>query len=420
MPRTWLASLIVLPFLLTAASGADIRGGDAPTRDWPAWRGPHRTARSSETGLLQSWPEGGPRLLWTATGIGEGFSTPSVAGKFIYVMGNRDGNELIFALDRGSQGKIVWQHALGPVRHDGGGYPGPRSTPSVDGRRVYALGLNGDLVCLDAQRGNELWRHNLKEDFDGQVGGWGYSESVLVDGPWVVCTPGGKRATLLALNKTDGKPVWESPVGDVADYSSIMPIEVAGLKQYVQLTKQGVVGVKADDGTFLWRYNAPANGTANAATPIFADDSVFAASGYGQGGGRVGLTREADAIRAEEIYFTKKMKNHHGGMVLIDGYLYGADEAILTCLDFKTGDVKWQDRAPGKCSILYADGMLYCRSEGGPMSLVKATPDGFELAGHFDQPDRSQRQAWPHPVIADGRLYLRDQDKLFCYDVRAK
>jgi outer membrane protein assembly factor BamB len=419
MPPTWCASLILLPLLLCSASGADIRKSAAPAHDWPAWRGPDRTGRSSETGLLSAWPEGGPKLLWTAVGLGDGFSTPSIAGKLIYVMGNRDGNELVLALDRTSQGKIVWQHALGPVRHDGGGYPGPRSTPTVDGRRVYALGLNGDLVCLDALKGGEQWRHNLKDDFDGQVGGWGYSESVLVDGPWVVCTPGGKRATLVALNKTNGQPVWEAPVGDVADYASILPIEVAGLRQYVQLTKQGVVGVKADDGTFLWRYNAPANGTANAATPLFANDSVFAASNYGQGGGRVGLTREGDAIAAEQIYFTKKMKNHHGGMVLIDGYLYGADDSLLTCLDFKTGEVKWQDRAPGKCSIVYADGMLYCRNEGGPVMLVKATPDGFQPAGRFEQPDRSQRNAWPHPVIADGRLYLRDQDKLFCYDVRA-
>jgi len=250
------------------------------------------------------------------------------------------------------------------------------------------------------------------------VGGWGYSESVLVDGPWVVCTPGGDQATILALNKDDGTPVWQAKVGDTADYSSIIKIEVEGVKQYVQLTKQGVIGVSAANGDFLWRYNAPANGTANASTPVFGEAGVFAASGYGTGGGLVHLNRNGNQFEVKEVYFTREMKNQHGGMVLVDGHLYGADEGILTCLEFKTGKIKWQDRGPGKCSVVYADGMLFCRSENGPVSLVRATPAKFELLGQFDQPERSNAHSWPHPVVADGRLYLRDQDNLFCYDVR--
>ncbi|HEX7447790.1 MAG TPA: PQQ-binding-like beta-propeller repeat protein [Pirellulales bacterium] len=390
------------------------------SRDWPAWRGPQRNGCSAETGLLATWPEGGPRLLWTATGLGEGFSTPSVVGDRIYVMGNREGQELVLSLDAAARGDAVWAAVLGPIRHDGGGYPGPRSTPTVDGNRVYALGLNGDLLCVDADSGKEIWRHDLPGEFGGQVGGWGYSESVLVDGPWVLCTPGGREATLLALNKTNGKRVWQSKIGDTADYSSIIAIEADGVKQFVQFTKQGVIGVSGKNGQLLWRYDAPANGTANCATPVFADDSVFAASGYGAGGGLVHLTKKGRKFNAEQVYFTKEMKNHHGGLVLVDGYLYGSDDpGVLTCLDFKTGEIKWRDRSCGKCSLLYADGMLYCRSEQGLMSLVRATPERFELAGRFDQPQRSDRSAWPHPVIAGGRLFLRDQDKLLCYDVQA-
>ncbi|HUY35721.1 MAG TPA: PQQ-binding-like beta-propeller repeat protein [Pirellulales bacterium] len=386
--------------------------------DWPAWRGADRSGVSHESGLMTSWPEGGPNLLWKCSGLGEGFSTPSIAGKLIYAMGNANGQEWVFALDRTQRGKQVWATPVGLVRHHGGGYPGPRSTPTVDGNRVYALGLNGDLVALDAKHGKLIWRHDLKGEFGGSVGGWGYSESVLVDGPLLVCTPGGAEATMLALNKDDGAPVWRAKVGDTADYSSIIKIEVDGVKQYVQLTRQGVIGVNAANGEFLWRYNGPANGTANASTPVFGEAGVFAATGYGHGGGLVHLTRRGDQFDAKEVYFTKNMKSQHGGMVLVDGYLYGSDDAIFTCLDFKTGEIQWTDRAPGKGSVVCADGLLFCRSEGGPVSLVRASPEKFELLGQFEQPERSAAASWPYPVVAGGRLYLRDQDNLFCYDVR--
>ena len=387
--------------------------------DWPSWRGPRRDARCDETGLLRTWPEGGPKLAWQADDLGEGFSTPSVVGNLVYLMSNKDGQEWVLALDRTKQGTGVWGRATGPVIHDGGGYPGPRSTPAVDGNRVFALGLSGELVCLDSKTGKQHWRHNLLADFGGRVGHWGYSESPLVDDKWVLCTPGGDQATIVALLKTSGKLVWSAAVGDTADYSSILPIQVAGTKQYVQFTKQGVIGVNGKNGAPLWRYNAPANGTANCATPLFAHDCVFAGSGYGTGGGLVRLKKNRKLWEAEQVYFTSEMKNHHGGMVVVDDFIYGCDDpGILRCLDFKTGETKWQDRSCGKCSVLYADGMLYCRSEDGRVSLVRASPDRFELAGRFDQPNRSDRQAWPHPVIAHGQLYLRDQDKLFCYDLK--
>ncbi|OYV81086.1 MAG: hypothetical protein B7Z73_18495, partial [Planctomycetia bacterium 21-64-5] len=358
--------------------------------DWPSWRGPRRDARCDETGLLGEWPEGGPKLAWQADGLGEGFSAPSVAGKLVYVMGNKDGQEWVLALDRTKEGQGVWAVPTGPVRSNGGGYPGPRSTPTVDGNRVFALGLNGDLVCLDAKTGKPHWRHNLMADFGGRVGNWGYCESVLVDDKWLLCTPGGDQATIVAMLKTSGKPVWASAIGDTADYASIVPIQVAGMKQYVQLTHQGVVGVSAKNGELLWRYDKPANGTANCSTPVFFDDAVFAASGYGTGGGLVHLSKARKAWEATEVYFTSEMKNHHGGMVVVDGCLYGCDDpGILRCLDFKTGKSLWQDRSCGKCSVLYADGMLYCRNEQGLVSLVRASPMSFELKGRFQQPDRS-------------------------------
>ncbi|HEV3341202.1 MAG TPA: PQQ-binding-like beta-propeller repeat protein [Pirellulales bacterium] len=389
------------------------------TGDWPAWRGPRRDGRSDETGLMSSWPEGGPKLLWKAEGLGEGYSTPSVAGNLIYLMGNKDGQEWVLAVDRTKEGQGVWAFSTGPIDHGGGGYPGPRSTPTVDGNRVFALGLAGELVALDAKTGKVHWRHNLVKDFGGKVGGWGYAESVLIDDKWLLCTPGGDEATIVALLKTNGKPVWQDALGDTASYSSILPIQIEGVKQYVQFTAQGVVGVNAKNGDLFWRYDRPANGTANCSTPLFSGDGVFAASGYGTGGGLAQIKKNRKKWDATEVYFTPEMKNHHGGMVLVDGYLYGSDDpGVLRCLDVKTGKSMWQDRSCGKCSLVYADGMLYCRSEQGLMSLVLATPNGFELKGRFEQPERSDRNAWAHPVVAGGRLYLRDQDKLFCFDLR--
>lgn len=409
MKHCLLLLLLILPLDAQGAEG-----------DWPAWRGPRRDARSDATGLLKSWPDAGPKLLWTAQGLGEGFSTPSIAGKFVYLMGNKDGQEWVLAIDRTESGKGIWATPIGLVRRDGGGYPGPRSTPTVDDNRVFALGLNGDLVCLDAKSGKPYWQHDLVGEFGGEIGAWGYTESVLVDDKFVFCTPGGSQATMLGLLKTNGKPVWRATFGDPAGYASMIAVESGGTRQYVQFTSRGVVGVNAKNGSLLWRYDKPANGTANCATPLFVDNSVFAASNYNTGGGLVRLKKGRKTWEASEVYFTQEMNNHHGGMVLVDGYLYGSDNSILRCLDFQTGKTVWKDRSCGKCSLLYAEGMLYCRGEDGLVSLVSATPESFQLKGRFEQSQRSNRQAWPHPVIAGGCLYLRDEDRLLCYDVRSE
>jgi outer membrane protein assembly factor BamB len=416
-----LAVLAVLMILAQPAVSGDMKAetGATATGEWPQWRGPDRNNVSRETGLLASWPADGPKLLWKAQGLGGGYGSLAVAGGRIFGMGYRGDDEILWAREAGT-GKEAWTARIATADRKVGVGDGTRSTPSVDGDRVYGLGVEGDLVCLSAADGKLRWQKNLVKDFGGGKPGFGYCESVLVDGDRVVATPGGKDATLVALNKLTGEPVWKAqvPEGDAAQYASAIAADVNGQREYIQFLSRGVVGVSAKDGKFLWRYDKPANGSANCSTPIFHDNQVFAASSYGKGGGLAKLAANGDAITATEVYFTRQMKNHHGGMVLVNGYLYGFDEAILTCLNFETGQVAWDNRSVGKGSVLYADGRLYVLGEGGTMGLIEASPSGYVEKGRFTLPDRSGKNLWAHPVIAGGRLYLRDQDTLLCYDIR--
>jgi outer membrane protein assembly factor BamB len=392
--------------------------------DWPAWRGPDRTGLSTETGLLKEWPAMGPKLLWKATGLGNGFSTPSVAGGRLFVLGTEGKEERLIAVNV-ADGKQLWATPIGTMA---GGHPGPRSTPTVDGDVLYVISSDGKLVCADAGKGTVHWRKDLKADFGGKSGGWAYAESPLIDGDVLVCTPGGETATLVALNKKTGELIWKAPVTGLqggrrsyatAAYSSVIVAAVAGERQYIQFLSGGVVGIAAKEGKLRWHYDKPANGTANCSTPIFRDDAVFAASAYGNGGGLARLTRDGTEFKAEEAYFIKQMQNHHGGMILVGDHVYGSGSAALLCVNFKTGEIVWQERSVGKGSVAYADGHLYVRSEGGPVALVEATPTGYKEKGRFTQPDRSSQKSWPHPVIAGGKLFLRDWDILLCYDVKA-
>ena len=421
--RLWLPGLILLAAPFAAPDNSALWAGPY---DWPQWRGVHRDATSPETGLLQEWPKQGPPLAWKVTGLGAGYSEVSVADGRVFTMGERRNPEepkgqvetFVIALDE-ENGKELWATRIGARYGDGG----PRSTPTVDGDRVYALSPHGDLLCLDAATGKPRWGKNLPKDFGGQVGGWHYSESVLIDGDRLVCTPGGKEATLVALDKKTGDTAWKAKVpkdGDRAEYSSVVIADVDGQKQYIQFLGRGVVGFKAEDGTFLWRYDHPANGTANCSTPVYHDGRLFAASAYGTGGGLVRLTRNGEETTAQEVYFIKGMQNHHGGMVLVDGYLYGEGGGRLHCIDFKSGEVMWQEGRPGKGSVAYADGRLYYRNEGGPIMLVEANPKKYVERGRFEQPQRGSGPCWAHPVIANGKLYLRHADLLFCYDVKQR
>jgi outer membrane protein assembly factor BamB len=299
----------------------------------------------------------------------------------------------------------------------------------VDDDRVYAISSDGKLACLDSARGEQKWLKDLKKEFGGRSGGWAYTESVLIDGDVLVCTPGGEDATLVALNKKSGSLIWKASIAGLpgkkraystAGYSSAIVAEISGVKQYIQFLSGGVVGIKASDGAFLWHYDKPANGTANCSTPIVHDGCVFAASAYGNGGGMARITGEGSRFNAEEAYFLSAMQNHHGGMVLVGDHVYGTNGSSLLCVNFKTGKIAWQDRCVGKGSVAYADGHLYVRSESGPAALVEATPEGYKEKGRFNQPERSSQRAWPHPVIAGGKLYLRDWDRLFCYDIKGQ
>lgn len=417
--RKLLLGCLLLLAAVGARAGAPQGAFRPKPHDWPQWQGPERTAVSKETGLLQAWSKGGPPLAWKAKGLGAGYSTPSVAAGRIFTMGNRGKTEYVLALAEKDGGEL-WAAAVGPVRGDGGGFPGPRCTPTVDGSLVYALGLNGDLLCLEAASGKERWRKDLVKEFGGSPGGWGYTESPLVDGDKLIVTPGGRKATLLALDKRTGETAWtcKVPQGDTAGYASAIAADVQGQRQYLQFLSGGVLGVAAEDGTFLWRYKGPANGIANISTPVFHDDHVFAASAYSKGGGLARLVREGSKTTATEVYFVRDMQNHHGGMVLLDGYLYGEGQGQLTCLEFKSGEIQWQSDKPGKGSIAYADGRIYYRSEGGRVTLVEPNPKKYVEHGSFEERDRSGRNTWAHPVIANGRLYLADQDVLSCYNVK--
>jgi len=387
--------------------------------DWPQWQGPERTAISKETGLLKTWGKDGPPLLWKVKGLGGGYTTPSVAKGRIFGMSYKGEDEVVWALDE-KDGKELWSVRIA-AKGKAGFNEGSRCTPTVDGDVLYALGISSDLVCLDVATGAERWRKHLIKDFGGRMmSSWGYSESPLVDGNKLIVTPGGK-SSLVALDKKTGATLWAAQVegNDGAGYSSVIAADVQGVRQYIQFMGKGVVGVAAEDGKYLWRYDKPANRTANISTPVYFNDHVFAASGYGTGGGLVKLTKQAPGtFRAEEVYFTKDMQNHHGGMVLVDGYLYGNNGGQLACIELLTGKVMWNERKAGKGSIAYADGHLYYRSEGGPIVLVEANPKAYVEKGRFTQPEQSGKRTWPHPVLANGKLYILDQDALQCYDVR--
>lgn len=394
----------------------------APAADWPQFRGPNRDGVSKETGLLQEWPKDGPKKLWSVKNLGEGFGTPSVADGKIFGLGTRDKKDGVWCLNE-ADGKEVW---FAPIDNYSGHNQnnGPSGTPTVDNGKAYAMSSKGKVICVDVKTGKPDWQVDMMKEF-GVRGepGWGYCESPLIDGDKVIVTPGGKN-TIVALEKATGKVVWKAsvPEADRAHYSSAIAVEIAGQKQYVQFVSGGVVSVAASDGAFLWRYNKPANGTANCSTPLFSDGSVFAASAYGTGGGLATVTKDGDKFDAKQVYFDKAMQNHHGGMVLVDGYIYGTGSSQLRCIEFKTGKVAWESNKTGKGSVTFADGRLYCRNERGKgtLTLVEANPKEYVEKGRFDQPERSGKEAWAYPVIANGRLYIRDQDTLIAFDIKKK
>ncbi len=543
----------------------------ASADDWPQWQGPNRTAHSKETGLLKEWPKDGPPLAWKAKSLGGGDSMPSIAAGRIYGMSHRGSDEVVWALSE-KDGKEIWAVRIAPAHSTS--WPqskeGPSCTPTVDGDRLYVMGLAGNIACLQAADGKVVWQRNLVADFGGRSPMWSYRESPLVDGDKVICTPGGEETTMVALNKLTGETIWKSLVPDRsggpqnpfgggnrpgmmqmdptlstldadhnkeisadeltaaptallkldknqdgklsedelspqrgegggqgnrprrgpgimrmikalsaldadesgtieeaeiknavvalqkvdvnhdgklteeeagmkymgpqntgAAYSSPIAIDFGGQRQYVQLLAMTVAGVSAADGKLLWRYDKPANGMRiNISTPIYHDGDVFATSAYGAGGGLARLTKKPTGeFAAEEVWFSKSMENHHGGVILHDGALFGANGGngggYLACLDFKTGEVLWNERDSDKRrvtkgSVAFADGRIYYRTEEGPIVLIEPSRKEYIERGRFDQPERTDKPAWAHPVVANGKLYIRDQDTLFCYDIKAR
>ena len=380
---------------------------------WPQWRGPNRDGISKETGLLKQWPAEGPPLAWKATGAGRGYSSFAIANGKLYTMGLRGDREFVVAFDVAT-GKEVWATAHGSAfRNDRG--DGPRGTPTIDGDRIYALGGSGDLSALDTRTGKIVWSKNILREFGGSNITWGISESPLVLGNKVFVNAGGHDASIVALNKADGSVIWKSQ-SDEAGYSSAIPVDINGITQVVFFTAERAVGLDSKDGRLLWEYAKPANRTSNAATPIVRANRIFISSDYGTGGGVIEIKPDN---KAQEVYFTKDMKNHHSSSVLIGDYLYGFSSSILTAMKFDTGELAWRDRSVGKGSLVYADGNLYLLSENGVVGLVEATPTGYKEKGRF-RIQQDSLPTWAHPVVAGGMLYLRDQDTIYAYDVHEK
>ena len=396
--------------------------------DWPQWQGPERNNISREVGLLPRWPDKGPPLVWQIDDLGGGYSTPTIAGGLFFGMSYQGDEEVVWAR-AAATGKPVWSRVIAKANREVDYHEGSRGSCTIDDDRLYALGVSGDLVCLHATNGQPVWKANLIKDYEGILPhyreSYGYAESPLIDQAWVLVTPGGAKHTVVALDKLTGKRAWSAAVPEKrikgyarADYSSLIRAQTNGVRHYIQFLHGGLVGV-SDSGKLLWSWDKPSNDITNCSTPVFHRDRVFASSGYGKGGGLAQLKADANGLTVDEIWFNKHMKNHHGGMVLVGDHLYGAsDPDMLVCLEFATGKLMWQQRNLGRGSIISADGRLYYRSENGPMHLVEANSAEYRERGSFEPPGRSKYRAWCHPVIAQGRMYLRDQNVLQCYDVR--
>jgi outer membrane protein assembly factor BamB len=424
MPRLLLSLFLALALAVTL-----------PAADWPTFRGADRTDVSPDKGLLKSWPKDGPPLAWKATGIGVGFSSVAVQGDKVFTLGDTDDGCFLFAFDR-AKGDKLWQLKLGNTG-GGGGYKGPRSTPSTDGELVFALTHNGDLVCATV-KGEQKWAKNLKKDFGGSSGGWSYAESPLIDGDHLIVTPGGTKSAMVALEKKTGTPVWSGalPKSESAGYASVVIANFGAVKQYVTLMHNGLVSFGAKDGKLLWRYGTDEDrfgrNTANIPTPIIKGDYVFAAAGYGRGAALVKVTKDAGDFSVEEVYWQSELTNKHGGVVLVGDKLYGDrdDSSNFWCADFMTGKVQWARRGGkgpkgnpgdggGSASVTYADGKLYVRYSDAWVALVDATADKYTQISAFKVPN-GRHDTWAHPVVIDGKLYVRELDTLWVYDVKAK
>jgi outer membrane protein assembly factor BamB len=422
-----LRATVVLLFVAAigwALSAQKPEGPDRPRGYWPQWRGPERNSVSKETGLLKTWPEAGPPLYWSAKGLGAGVASVAVAGGRVFTLGKLGDDEHLTALDEGT-GKKLWAVPLGPAMK--GESPLMRylsqRTPTIDGERIYAFTARGDLVCCGTADGKELWRKSYPTDFQGRTGVWGWCDRPLVDGDRLICTPGGKDSTVVALDKKSGDVVWRCavPGAPSAAYCATTIAEVGGIRQYVAFLGRGPVGVAAKDGRFLWHYDKVSNATGNNYTPLVRGDLVFCASGYGKGMALLKLTADKEEVRADEVWFrSAPLQPWYDGTILVGDHVYAGGGRDVLCAELATGKTVWQDRGAigGAVSMASAEGNLYLLSQEGKVALIEASPKGYTLKGKFQIPDAVARPGATAPVIAGGRLYLRDDDRLFCYDIR--
>jgi outer membrane protein assembly factor BamB len=411
----WIAGIVILSKALPVFAD-----------NWPQWRGPQRDGISHETGLLGEWPKEGPKLLWRVENIGRGYSTPAVVNDRLYLMASEGlDNEFVEALDV-HDGKCIWSTRIGNVGNpkQQPNFPTARSTPTVEGDFLYALSSDGDLDCMDIKNGSVRWKKNLRSDFGGKTAEWAYAESPLIDGEALVCAPGGSEATVVALGKTSGDLIWKCPLAesDDAGFSSAIVVDTGEIREYVRLLTKGLVGIEASTGRLLWRYGKPISKYgANIQTPVASGEYVFCSS-TGTGGGVVRLKVQGKQVEAEQVYFGPEYQTAIGGVVKVGDYLYGTTGEALLCTEFTTGQVKWKERALGAASLCYADGRLYIHGENGDVAMIEPSPESYREKGRFTPTDQPQRanameKAWAYPVVSDGRLYIRDNNVLWCYAV---
>jgi len=422
--RSRLAVLVVTLLAAVGCGGqrsigpdSEVRGDQLPGQ-WPQWRGPDRSGVSSDTGLLKEWPKDGPPLVWKASKIGTGFASVAIADGKVYTLGDRDGTEFVVALDD-SNGQEIRAQRIGDAYNNSKGN-GPRSTPTVVGGLLYTMSAHGDLWCLSTDDLVPRWHVNILEKFGTENIKWGLSESPLVDGNLVVVVTWSAEGSIVAFDRSNGEIVWQSEGNtDEPGYASAIVATVGGVRQIIHFTGEAAVGIRASDGKPLWRNESAANDSANCATPLFHDDHVFVTSAYDTGCALLKLTSSGSETTAEEVYFRGGIKNHHGGVVLVDGYVYGYSNSMLTSVDFETGDRAWHVRSVGKGSITAAEGMLYLLSERGKVGLARATPESYQEVSRFQLPPKLAK-VWAHPVVSGKWLYIRYGDELLCYDIADK
>lgn len=405
---TWLlaTALLVAP----AAAG-----------DWPQFHGPKRDNISTETGLLKRWPQGGPNLIWTARGLGHGFSSLSIVGGRIYTAGNIGNQAVVTAMDL--TGKRQWQAKCGRAWTRKGLYPGTRGTPTLDDGRLYFETPLGDLVCLDAANGKKLWGLNILSTFRGKNIRWALSESLLIDGDRLICSPGGSEGGVVALDKRTGKVVWKCKTGDQAGYASPVLAEYKGLRMILTLTLKAMIGVEAETGKLLWRVKHLSYADENVLQPIYHDGHVFVST-VAAGSRKWKINVRGRTASVQEVWRSKQMDNHHGGVVLLGGHLYGSSCAFnrnkWICLNWLSGKALYVATGVGKGSLTVADGMLFILGRSGTMGLVAPSPEAHTVVSRFELPKGGKGLWWAHPVVCDGRLYVRHGEFLYAYDVRAR